>query len=290
MTDVLTTAQAIEQYGRPILRQRIRAGTWQHPARGVVVTHNGPLTQDQQERVALAASPTGAALGGLTAARRWGLTGFEPERITVVLPEGGRRTPGDLAVHWSTQLGPDDVPTHKQPRLTNLERSILDAASWSTSRRRVRALVIATFQQRLTNVPRMRRALARRGKCRHRALITQSILDAHGGIQSLPERDFDQIRVLAGLPAPTRQERVKGKDGRYYLDVWWQDFNLAIEIHGIPHLAVDQWSHDLHRTNELVIDGRRVLVFSSFAIRHQREVIIDQLRRAVAPARPGDEG
>lgn len=283
MDDVLTTAQANQLHGRAAVRHRISSGRWQRPARGVVVTHSGTLTADQRERVALAASPPGSALAGPTAAARHGLRGFETDEIHVVLPSGAKRPAGAVVVHWSTMLGSEDVLMSRSPRVTTLERSVVDAASWTSSKAHARVLVIAVVQQRLTNVRRMRDALSRRGPCRHRSVIVQSILDAAGGIQSLPERDFDEIRILAGLPAPTRQARVAGPDGRYYLDVWWQEFNLAIEIHGIPHLAVEQWSDDLHRTNEIVIDGRRVLVFSSFAIRHQREIVIDQLRRATAP-------
>lgn len=280
MSEVLTTAQALAAHGRDILRRRLRAGTWQQPARGVVVTHNGPLTQDQWELVALAASPAGAALAGLTAARRWGLKGFDPAQVTIVLPAGARETPGDLEVHWSHELSPLDVPTHLHPRRTSLERSILDAASWSHDERRARVIVIAAFQQRLTNVRRMREALVRRGSCRHRALIKESILDAYGGIQSLPERDFDELRIRAGLPRPTRQAAVRGPHGRYYLDVWIPQLNLAIEIHGIPHLAIEQWTDDLHRSNDVVIDGRRILAFSSHAIRRDQDFVIGQLRRA----------
>ncbi len=280
MSDVLTTARAIESFGRSVLRQRVRAGTWQQPARGVVVTHNGPLTQDQVERVALAASPTGAALAGLTAARRWGLKGFDPEQVTVVLPAGARGTPGELEVHWSHELSALDVPPHREPRRTTLERSVLDAASWCEAERRARAIVIAVFQQGLTNVRRMRQALERRGTCRHRALIKESILDASGGIQSLPERDFDELRIRAGLPRPTRQAAVRSPKGRYFLDVWIAELNLAIEVHGIPHLAVAQWSDDLHRANDVVIDGRRVLAFSSFSIRREPGRVIEQLVRA----------
>lgn len=284
MSDVLTTAHAIAIHGRSVLRQRIRSGAWQQPMRGVVVTHNGPLTSDQLERAWLAASPSRSALAGLTAARRWGFKGFDPPCISIVLPEGARCPKGDLEWHWSTQLDTQDVPAN-EPRRTSLERSIIDAASWAATSERARALVIAAFQQRLTSVDRMRRALTRRGNCRHKSVIVQSILDASGGIQSLPERDFDLLRLTSGLPRPTRQARVKGRNGRYYLDVWWEQFNLAVEIHGIPHLEIEQWSSDLHRTNELVIDGRRVLVFSSFAIRHHPDVIIDQLLRAtVRPA------
>jgi hypothetical protein len=277
--DVLTTAEAQKLHSRAAVRHRIATGQWQRPTRGVVVTHNGPLTSDQRERVVLAASPPGSALAGLTAATRQGLRGFECAMVHVVLPSGARRPASDAAVHWSTMLGPQDV-LGRVPRMTTLERSVVDAASWSATKEQARAIVIAAFQQRLTNVRRMRDALSRRGPCRHRAVIIQSILDAAGGVQSLPERDFDEIRVLASMPTPKRQQRVASKDGRYYLDVWWEELNLATEIHGIPHLAVEQWSADLHRTNELVIDGRRVLVFSSFAIRHERARVIDQLRRA----------
>jgi len=293
MDDVLTTGQAIERFGRATVRRHLRAGTWQRPTRGVVVTHNGPLTQDQLERVVLAASPAGSALGGLTAARRLGLQGFATDRVHVVLPAGSKAPDVDAVFHWSTMLDSRDVLVNREPRTTTLERSIVDAASWSDSKARARVLVLAAFQQRLTSVRRMRDALSRRGPCRHRAVIIQSILDAHCGIQSLPERDFDEIRVLAGFPKPERQAPVRGPEGRYFLDVWVPQFNLAIEVHGTHHAAVEQWTDDLHRANEVVIDGRRTLAFSSFAIRHEREVVIDQLRRAagltgpeVVPARP----
>ncbi|MET0468354.1 MAG: hypothetical protein ABWZ87_06405, partial [Aeromicrobium sp.] len=275
--------QANALHGRSAVRHRLAVGRWQRPTRGVIVTHSGPLTPDQRERVVLAACPPGSALAGLTAATRLGLRGFEPTEVHIVLPSGAKRPAPDAVVHWSTMLGPEDVPVHRSLRTTSLERSVIDAASWAPTKQAARVLVIAAFQQRLTNVRRMRDALSRRGPCRHRAVIIQSILDAAGGIQSLPERDFDEIRVLAGLPQPSRQARTEGRDHRYYLDVWWEEFGLAVEIHGIPHLAVEQWSDDLHRTNELVIDGRRVLVFSSFAIRHQRDLVIDQLRRATRP-------
>lgn len=282
MDDVLTTAQAERIHGRSAVRHRIASGRWQRPTRGVVVTHAGPLTRDQRERVVLASCPPGSALAGLTAATRLGLHGFETDRIHVVLPSGARRPAAEAVVRWSTMLGTVDV-LDRSPRTTSLERSVVDAASWATSKEQARAIVIAAFQQRLTNVRRMRDALSRRGPCRFRAVIIQSILDAAGGIQSVPERDFDGLRLAAGLPRPTRQQRVAGRNGRYYLDAWWEQFNLAVEIHGIPHLAVEQWSDDLHRANELVIDGRRVLAFSSFAIRHAHDTVMDQLRRAVPP-------
>lgn len=62
-------------------------------------------------------------------------------------------------------------------------------------------------QQRLTRTSDLRDALSRRGPCRHRGVIIESILDAHGGIQSLPEhelRDDPPPAGPAGAGSPSR--------------------------------------------------------------------------------------
>jgi very-short-patch-repair endonuclease len=142
-----------------------------------------------------------------------------------------------------------------------------------------RAIVLAGVQQQLVNTSQLREALSRRGPCRHRALIIESVLDAAGGIQSLPERDVDRIRRRCGLPRPARQAAVRRPDGRYYLDMEWLEYGAAVEIHGIPHLAVRQWERDLARANEIVIHGARLLVFSSYAVRHEPVRVGNQLVR-----------
>lgn len=95
-------------------------------------------------------------------------------------------------------------------------------------------VVIAAVQQGLVRPGDVREALARRGACRHRAVIVESVLDAIGGIQSLPERDHELLRIRAGLPRPSRQSVRKRADGRCYLDVEWTEYDAACEIHGIP--------------------------------------------------------
>jgi len=68
-------------------------------------------------------------------------------------------------------------------------------------------------------------------------------------------------------------------NGRYYLDVEWKQYGIAVEIHGIPHQRIRQWDADLLRGNEVVIAGRKLIFFTSYAIRHEQEVVIDQLSR-----------
>lgn len=236
---VLTSAQATALYGRAFVRAQVAARRWQHPVRGVVVVHNGPLTESQRAWVALLGCPRGAALGGFTALGFDGFTGFEAERPTVVIPhDADRPDRPDVRLFCSTMLDERDVHPLRQPRRVRPQRGIVDEASWTLNPRYARAIVLAGAQQRLVGTRHMRDALARRGPCRHRALIVESILDAAGGVQSLPERDFQTIWRTRRLPPPTSQAVRRRPDGTYYLDAAWFDYDAACEIHGIPHMRV----------------------------------------------------
>jgi hypothetical protein len=285
MRTVFRTSELVAAHGRGAVRHAIAVRRWQSPRRGVVVTHSGPLSPDEVELVALHTCAPGSALAGLSALRHDRLDGFAPRTPFVVMPEGADR-PGEapFVTHWSTDLGPDDVHPLRQPRRTRPARSLVDAASWAESDPYARTIVIAGMQQGLVDARLMHRALDRRGACHRRAIVRESILDATGGIQSLPERDFDEIRGRAGIPTPTRQRRVQGPDGHYYLDADWTDLMIAVEVHGAQHQQILQWDADLLRGNEVVIDGRRLLVFTSYAIRHEPARVADQLVRMFSTA------
>lgn len=279
---VLTTAEAVRRYGRGHVRAQLAAGRWQRPTRGVIVLHNGPLSDGQLAWAALLCCPEGAALAGLTALTIDGLEGFELRGLKrqVVLPEGAVRPSSALvAPYWSTELSARDIHPLKRPRRTRPQRSLVDEAAWSTAPRRSRALILAGVQQGLARPADVRDALSRRGPCRHRALIKESILDAEGGKHSLPERDFDGVLRRFGVPAPTRQRVLSRPDGRFFLDACWDEFDSAVEIHGIPHLSVLHWDKDLFRANEIAIMGPRLLAFTSYAVRHEPEIVGEQLVR-----------
>jgi hypothetical protein len=253
---------------------------------GVVVLHNGPLSSEELHRVALAAAPPGAVLGGLTGADYDGLEGFPDDQTTIVVP-GSSTKPHplpDVRLHWSTELSSLDVNPVSNPRRTRFARSVVDAASERIPHARARAILLAGCQQRITTAERLADALSRRGPCRHRALIRQTIGDVRGGVESLPERDFDRLWRRAGLPAPSAQRVLFRPDGRAYLDRSWDQFGVACEIHGIPHMMVGRWDADLMRQNEVAILGPRLLVFTSFAIRHRGDVVVDQLVRMLRSA------
>lgn len=277
---VLTYQEAVAALGRSRVSRLVSSGRGQQPCHGIYVTHNGPITTLERDLIALKACGPGAALAGLSALRHDGFTGFEALMPTVVQPSGSSVPPHeDVIPHWSIWLDESDVHPNREPCRTRPARSLVDAAAWASSDSQARVIIIAGVQQGLVRTRMLREALERRGSCRRRALIVESILDAHGGIQSLPERDFREICRRLQLPPPSHQTPVKGPDGRYYLDAEWPEFNIAVEVHGIPHLRIRNWDGDLDRGNEIVIQDKRLLVFSSYMIRHRQDRVGDQLVR-----------
>jgi hypothetical protein len=140
-------------------------------------------------------------------------------------------------------------------------------------------LVLAAVQQRLVRPSDLRKVLERRQRFRHRPLVLETIGDAEGGVQSLPELDFARLIRRHGLPEPTRQQVLRRSDGKYYLDTAWSEYDAACEVQGIPHLRVGKWEADMSRTNEILIAGPRQLAFSSYAIRHDGDRVAGQLTR-----------
>ncbi len=273
------------RYGEAHVQAQVDARRWQAALPHVIVLHNGPLTNDQRLWAVLTSGPPGTLLHGLSGLMFDGLRGLSPDRLTVVIPGPsagrGRRQlatpPGwDVAVRWSTKLGPEDVNPLVVPPRTRVARSVVDAASERVSVRRARVIVLAAVQQRLVVTHQLWDALSRRGRCRNRAVIMESIHDAGGGIQSLPEHEFDLLRRRLHLPEPRRQRVVRRRDGRYFLDVEWPEFGIRVEIHGIPHSHVATWDDDLLRQNDLIAEGG-LLIFSSYAVRHRQDRIASQL-------------
>jgi hypothetical protein len=272
-------------YGQ--VRAQIASRRWRRAGRGVIVTSNADLTPRQERWVALCQAPLGSALSGPTAAALDGLPVDESEPVHVTIPCGERRPLGCTAeVHWSRFLGIDDVHPTFSPRRTRLPRSVVDWAAWQPleAERTVRTIVLGAVQKRLTTPELLRLHLARRGHCRHHALIGESINDAEGGIASVPELEFSQLVGGIGLPKPTRQAVRHRPSGRAYLDVDWEEYGYSAEIEGAQHFEAAHRDGDLARLNDLVIAGERVLQFSSFAVRRRSEKVASVLVRALRSA------
>ncbi|WP_431973595.1 DUF559 domain-containing protein [Micromonospora haikouensis] len=285
--EVISLGQALRHLSRKAIRHRVDSHRWRQVHRAVFVTHNGPVSADQLRWIGvLAAGPT-AVLGGLTAAQAGGLRGFPGRPVHLLLPAACRRgplPPGVLA-HRTTCLPDEDVLVVGQPRRTMPARSIVDAAQWAGSDDEARAVIAAGFQQRLVGGDDLRRVLDRLPRARRRRLILGTAADAAGGAHSLAELGFLGLVRRAGLPEPTRQKvRYDATGRRRYLDAYFDEWGVHVEIDGGQHLDPRAAWADMRRQNALWIDGDRVLRFPSWAVRDRPEEVVDQLRAALRAA------
>ncbi len=122
-------------------------------------------------------------------------------------------------------------------------------------------------------------------RARRRSLILEMATDARGGSHSLPEVEFRQLCRRYRLPMPTRQLRRTDPRGRNrYLDAYFEEWRLHVEIDGNQHMDARSWWADMRRQNELWIPGDRVLRFPSWAVRQRPAEVAEQVRAALVAA------
>jgi hypothetical protein len=285
---VITVASALQCLGESAVRWRLASGRWHRVAPGVLVTHSGPLTQEQRMWVPLLAAGDGAVLAGLTAAGLDGLAGFEDSRVYLLIPASRRvRKPlADVTIRRSRLLKPADVHPSRLPPRTRIARSIVDAAAWAATDRRARAVLAAGVQQRLIRVADLQGVLERSPRVRRRRLMLETLADVAGGAEALSELDFSALVRRFGLPEPDRQVIRADSQGRRWLDAAWEKERLVVEIDGRWHMDARAWWADMQRDNELTVDGYRVLRFPAFVVRENPEVVAMLIARALRRDHP----
>ncbi|RKN49081.1 DUF559 domain-containing protein [Micromonospora endolithica] len=291
---VVTTAQATRVLGAGAVRGRVRSGRWRSICRGVLSTGNGPLTRDQQLWVAVLAAGRGAVLAGGTAATEAGVRGLRREPLHVLVPAARRaaRTtlrslPIDMAavvVHRTTVLPAAHLQVARPPRTTTA-RALVDAAGWARSVDEAQSVLAAGCQQRRVLPAELSEVLDALGRAPRRRLIRQTVDDITGGAQALSEIDFVRLCRRHRLPPPGLQERRVDATGRVrWLDAYWREFRLHVEIDGAHHMDVRQWAADMRRQNDVWTSGDRVLRFPAWLVRARPDEVAATLHRALTAA------
>jgi very-short-patch-repair endonuclease len=285
---VISVRQAARHLSRGVIRNHLQHGRWQRPHRGVLVTHNGTLTENQRPWVASLAVGNGqpAPLGGLTALRAHGLTGFTPTTTTVLLPASQQRRnlPAGITVLRTTALPARDIFPGRPPR-SRAPRSLVDAAAHARTDREARGIIASCFQQRLVRLDDVLDVIERLPRVRRRQLIVATARDAAAGATSLSELDFLCAIRAAGLPEPTLQHRRRDADGRWrWLDAYFAEYGLHVEVDGAQHRDPRQAWDDMARQNALWRAGDRVLRVPAWLVRDHPEIVVAQVRAALLAA------
>ncbi|WP_245618476.1 hypothetical protein [Knoellia aerolata] len=261
------------------MRSEVVAGRWFVHGRHTVAVAAGPLARRARLWQAIWESGAGAVLDGAAALEASGLRGFDPPRIDVSVPRANRHHVLDgVRIHRRSEM--PRVVTAGIPRV-RAELAAVHAASWARSDREAALILCLVVQQRLTTPERL--LAAWRGGRRagpRRPFVNAAVVDICDGAQALGELDFAGLCRARGLPEPSRQSVVRGRNGRVHLDARWKGIGLVVEIDGGHH----QWSlnpvADALRQNDLVVDGEVVLRIPVLGLRLDSRRFMDQVVRA----------
>ncbi|MFY1675266.1 DUF559 domain-containing protein [Plantactinospora sp. WMMB334] len=290
---VLTGRQATDLLSRGTVRGLVSSGRWRSISRNVLLTGNGRLTRDQQLWVAVLAAGSGAVLAGVTAATEAGVRGLRREPLHVLIPAARkapdilRRLPLDMPavlVHRTTTL-PESHLQVGRPMRTTVARALADGAGWARSDDEARTILAAGCQQRRTTAEEIRAVVTELPRLRRRLLLLRTLDDISGGAQALSELDFVALCRRFRLPPPDLQQRRVDASGRVrYLDAYWRQWRLHVEVDGAHHMDARHWEADLRRQNDVWIAGDRILRFTASAVRCRPAEVAAQLREGLAAA------
>ncbi len=279
--DVLSRAElcSLELHRSDISRE-VAHGRWAELGRHTIAVHRGPRSERGLWRRALHEVGAHAALDGISALRAAGMTGFE-EGIVVSVPHGWqpRRIPG-VTVHELRGWRDDDV-VEAACRRVRAPLAAVRAASWARSDRRAALLLVMTAQQRIARGVDIAAQLPRFARLRRRSVIAGVLADVCDGVQALGELDFARECRRRGLPAPSRQTVRRGLRGRVYLDVYFDEFGVIVEIEGAHHDLTLNAVDDAMRQNALTTGRDCLLRIPVMGLRIEADAFMGQVERAL---------
>lgn len=264
------------------VRRELGRGRWARRGRNTVAVHRGALPRIAIWRTALWEVGAGARLDGTTALAAAGLTGFD-DSIHVSIKHGraARDAPTGVRIHrlrtWSAThtIARSGLPVAR-PAV-----AAINAATWAASSRQAALVLLMAVEQRIVTGNALAAELAARSRLPRRALIEAAVADICRGAMSMGELDVARACRRRGLPEPSRQVIRRGHRGRVYLDVYFDDFDVVVEIEGIQHHIAENAVDDALRQNEISVGTTSVLRIPLLGWRTDPEPFLDQIERAL---------
>lgn len=269
-------------YNRWEVRAELRAGRWRRTGPQTVCLVTGPLTRAAAEWVAVLEGGPRAFLDGTSALVSAGLKKYDDETIRVSVPRGARvRRVAGVDVRQTRRWDPEDL--HPGPGVPRSRPAVaaVRGALWARSDKQAALVLTMTVQQGLATAEQLGVEALRIRRDRRRRLLHAVLLDLLRGVRSLGEAEFARECRRRGLPEPTRQVVRRGPNGRYYLDVVWEEWGLVVEIDGIHHEWAQNVVADALRHNDVTLDHATVLRLPLLGFRVAREEFFVQIERAL---------
>jgi very-short-patch-repair endonuclease len=285
---------------RNVVRRRLASGKWRRLRPGVFATFSGPPSRQAELWAALLRAGPGATLSHHTAAELHGLTDQPGEQIHVTVPAARnparRRKISGLVIHRSRRIDTTRHPALSPPR-TRVEETVLDLVEAARDFDEAFAWICRAVGRRRTTAPLLAAALAARKRIRWRVELTAALADVAEGVHSLLERRYVAgVERAHGLPGATRQAKRRHRFAATYIDNWYEQYDVCVEVDGTTAHPVDERWRDVRRDNANTACGTATLRFGWPEVTQHRcqsaTLVSDTLRRRgwrgnLRPCSPG---
>jgi very-short-patch-repair endonuclease len=266
------------------IRGQVRMRRWQLIGDQSVCLHNGPIQDWGHHWGAVFQGGPRAQLDGASALVAGGLERFNVERIRVSVPRGARiRRNRRYNIRQTRRWAADDRAASGIPR-TRAEVAAVRGFLWAGSDREATYLLTLRVQQGLAPPDAIAQEALRVRRDRRRSMLHTVAGDLVDGARSLGELDIARGLRERGLPPPERQVLRRDRAKRYFLDLYWPDHHLVVEIDGIHHTWVENVVGDALRQNSLAIDGDTVLRVPLLGLRLNPDEFFAQIEEALVLA------
>lgn len=259
-------------------------GVWRSVGRHTIAVRPAPEGSALWWR-AVWESGARAVLDGPTALLAAGLTGWAEQLIHVTVPNRAKVRPIEGVRHHRVR-DPGPALRSGLPR-TRPEVAVVRAAQWASSDRQAATIVAMTVQQRLVTGAAVLARWESISYSARRRVLDAAIRDVCDGAHSLNELDFAAECRRRGLPEPSRQAVRTGRRGRVYLDVYWDELGVHVEIHGAHHFTGTAGIDDALRANDLGLADPDIITLQIpvLGLRTMPGPFLDQVESALAAAR-----
>lgn len=252
---VVSNRQARGQgVSKHVIARRLRSGAWQRLHYGTYAAFSGAPSREARLWAAVVRAGPGAVLSHETAAEIHQLTDKPSSKVHVTVPADrnparSREIPG-IVVHRSRNVASEPLPPWLLPR-TPVAETVLDLADASRTFDDAYGWLTRATGRQLVSVPQLRQALQARSRIRWRSLLTEALAEAQDGVMSPLERRYVRdVERAHGLPPARRQVRRELAGGVRFLDNYYAEFRLCVELDGrASHPPEQKWA-DASRDND----------------------------------------
>jgi hypothetical protein len=237
-------------FSSQMITTRLERRRWQMLFRGVYAVFTGLPSRETWLWAAVLRAGEGAVLSHQTAAELHGLLGVPTDVIYVTVPSTRRISIRGLIVRTSGRIEQARQPNRALPR-TSVEETVLDLVQVAPGFDDACGWITKACAKRLTTEEKLRAALAVRKKMRWRAKLDDVLAAAGSGIHSVLEyRYLRDVERAHGLPRSRHQVRVVIDGKVVYRDVYYEEYQAAVELDGrLAHPDEERW-RDSHRDNQ----------------------------------------